>query len=384
MSKAKSRMYNSINFKVPFLDISRKVSQHRDGISIAIENVLASSNFILGEFVENFEVVFANYLGVSSVVSCANGSDALEIALKSLNLSDGATILSTANAGNYSTLAIKACGLKVKYLDINPKTWNVGIEEIQENLNGDVEAVIITHLYGVVNKQIHEIEALCRSKNIRLIEDCAQAHGAVYRNRRVGSFGDVSTFSFYPTKNLGALGDGGAIATSDRSVASNAQKLRQYGWRKKYYVEIQGGRNSRLDAIQASILSYLLPFLDEENEKRRNTAGIFHSKLKDKYEFQDFNLSGDVFHLLPISSPEREKLIRYLSENGIETQIHYPLPDHLQLNGDDYRLSEKDIVLPITEHISSTLVSLPCYPYISELEQNLIVSVLQEFRNENK
>jgi aminotransferase EvaB len=377
-------MYNPVDYKIPFLDISRKVSQHREGISIAIENVLASSKFILGEFVENFEADFANYLGVSSVVGCANGSDALEIALKSLGLSDRATILTTANAGNYSALAIKACGMKVKFLDIDPKTWNVGVEEIQENLDNEVEAIIVTHLYGVVNKQIHEIEALCRSKNIKLIEDCAQAHGAVHRNRRIGSFGDVSTFSFYPTKNLGALGDGGAIATSNPLVASNARKLRQYGWGQKYHVDIQGGCNSRLDAIQASILSYLLPFLDKENEKRRNIAGFFHSKLKDKYEFQDFGLSGDVFHLLPILSPEREKLIEYLSENGVETQIHYPLPDHLQLNGADYDLIDSNIVLPITEGIASTILSLPCYPYISELELNLIVALLQEFRNDRK
>jgi aminotransferase EvaB len=376
-------MSDSRNKKVPFLDISRKIARYHEGISAAIEDVLSSSSFILGDFVENFEILFAEYLGISAVVTCANGSDALEIALKSLNLGEGATVLTAANAGNYSSLAIQACGLRVKYLDIDSASWNLSIEEIYANLDDDVEAIIITHLYGIVNKDIMEIQNLCRSKNIKLIEDCAQAHGAMFNKKYVGTFGDVSTFSFYPTKNLGALGDGGAIATNSDLIAKKARMLRQYGWSKKYHVEIVGGRNSRLDAIQASVLSSFLPFLDKENEQRRQIVQSVYSSLANRFSFQEFDISNDVFHLLPISTSHRANLIEFLSQNGIETQIHYPIPDHLQSNF-NFGRTTRPKQLPITEELSSNILSLPCYPELSQSELKALISALLEFNYEDE
>ena len=378
INKLGLRINEMKNVKVPFLDISRKIAKHRQGILKAVEDVVASSSFVMGQYVEKFEQQFASYLGTNWVISCANGTDALELALKSLGLKDDTTVLTTAHAGNYSSFAINECRLKAKYVDIEVNSWNVSVNKLEENLGSDVGAVIVTHLYGIVNKEIMEIATLCKSRNIKLIEDCAQAHGALLNNKRVGSFGDVSTFSFYPTKNLGALGDGGALATNNLEIAARAQMLRQYGWREKYYVEVDGGRNSRLDAIQAAILSYLLPFLDEENEQRRKIATVVRSALKDKFNFQESNLLDDVFHLLTLSTPKRDELINHLWRNGIESQIHYPLPDHLQTTALNYR-SSMSTSLQVTEALASQVLSLPGHPNLTNSELDLLISTLKSF-----
>lgn len=378
-------MHKQTPMNVPFFDISRKIEKHHDGVVRAIEDVIESSSFVLGEFVEKFESLFAQFLGVSSVVSCANGSDALEIALRALDLKSGATVLTAANAGNYVSLAVQTCSFKLAYLDIEPGTWNVGIESIRRSLNSNVDAIVITHLYGTANKQIAEIETFCRQKGIKLIEDCAQAHGAVVDNRRVGSFGDVSTFSFYPTKNLGGLGDGGAISTNNPLIASKAKKLRQYGWNKKYFVETIGGRNSRLDALQASILIYFLPFLEYENGQRRKVAESLYSSLKSTIDFQEFDLANDVFHLLPVCTPKRTALMKHLMAQGVESQIHYPLPDHRQISYTSSKNS-KDMSLPFTEELASRVLSLPCNPFMTDWEIEFISSAIVDFfsTNQNK
>ena len=228
------------------------------------QNFLSEGRYVLGPGVLSFEQAFSTYVGTDHCVGVANGTDALEIALKGVGIQSGDLVVTSANAGGYSTAAIFAIGAVPHYVDVDPETCCLTLSSIEQSLINKPKAVVVTHLYGRTVPDIEAIADLCRRRQVLLIEDCAQAHGSRISGRCAGSFGDASCFSFYTTKNLGGLGDGGAICTSNLDVAECCRKLRQYGWDTKYRISLHGGRNSRLDELQARFLELFLPDLDQQ------------------------------------------------------------------------------------------------------------------------
>jgi aminotransferase EvaB len=380
-SKKKSlrlfRMVEPIK-KVPFFDFKRRIARYSAELNDAYSNVLAVGDLILGKQVEAFESEFARYLGVESCIGVGNGTDALTIALRALDLPNRSKVVTVANAGGYSTTAILSNGLIPKYVDVAEDNCLVSLQNIVDlDLRG-VSAVVLTHLYGNPIPEVISIVNFLRNKGIAVIEDCAQAHGATIDSARVGSFGDLSTFSFYPTKNLGALGDGGAIVTSNQELATRVRSLRTYGWGKKYEVIMPGGQNSRLDEIQASFLRIFLESLDGDNLRRNEISERYISGINSRV----VNLisanyrAGCVSHLFVIKTNRRDELINFLSTSGISTAIHFPLTDNTQLGFGHY-----SDLLPVSEKLAKQVLSLPNYPELSNLEIDYVIEKINFFHS---
>ncbi len=346
---------------VPLNDLSKSPSGESALILEKIRNVILSGRFLLGEQVSSFEREFAEYIGCKHTISVANGTDALILALTALGIKNGAEVITVANAGMYSSLSIYHVGAKPIYADVRLDTMTMDISQLESLWSPRTAGVIITHLYGRL-ANIDNIVAWCKLKNVSLIEDCAQAHGAYSSKGRAGTFGDVACFSFYPTKNLGSLGDGGAITTSDASLAHKLRSLSQYGWSTKYQVELSGGFNSRLDEIQAAILRIRLKVLDVANEKRLKIAAMYSDLIVNpNITLPVFDSSGGyVAHLYVVRCKERASLKEYLAARGIATDIHYPIPDHMQ-----QAYYNSGISLPITEKLCREILTLPCFPEMS-------------------
>ena len=340
--------------------------------------VLGSGNYILSNEVRNFEKRFSRYFNMKFCISLANGTDAIEIALRACGIKKNNLVATAANAGMYTTTAALLIGAKPIFVDVDYNTNSINFKEACKAISKGAKAIIVTHLYGLANPDIEKIAQICRKKKVFLIEDCAQAHGAKIGKNFVGSFGDAGTFSFYPTKNLGALGDGGAMITNKNSVAKMALKLRQYGWSKKYEVSIPGGRNSRLDEIQASFLSKLLLNLNKLNEKRRSIAN-FYSKMIQNKDIITPNQQGSNFvaHQYVIKTNRRNSLIKYLNKFNIDSAILYPIPDYKQAT---LKKNYSEIILNNTEKLSKEVLSIPCNPYLKSKEINKIVKVLNSWR----
>lgn len=345
-------------------------------LSGAISRVLDRHWYVLGDEVRSFESEFARYLGVESCVTVANGTDALEIALRAVGVGAGDKVVTVANAGFYASTAILALGGVPLYIDVDEKTLTMAPACFERVLSENPRAVIVTHLYG----QMAEIDALvdlARGAGVPIIEDCAQAHGARRNGRLAGSFGDAACFSFYPTKNLGALGDAGAVVTNDAQLAERLRTLRQYGWSSKYCVETAGGRNSRLDEMQAAVLREKLPHLDRWNAERRSIANTYNKAFA---ALPVLALPSDdqdsVAHLYVMRVKERDGFREFLRERGIGTDVHYPIPDHLQPAYPDPSVSGD---LLVTEGASRTVVSLPCFPCLSEQEVDLVIAAVHAY-----
>ena len=351
-------------------DLSRHTQPIQAVLNAAMERVLRSGWFVLGPEVSAFEAEFAGYCGVPHCVSLANGTDALELALRALDIGPGKTVLTVANAGMYSTIAILATGASPAYADIVPETHLLDAADLRRRLEAQrVDAVIVTHLYGLLG-DVPEIVRLARAREIPVIEDCAQAHGASMLGKKAGCFGDIGCFSFYPTKNLGALGDGGAVATARGDLAEKVRRLRQYGWGSKYRAEIAGGCNSRLDEIQAALLRAMLPLLDGWNLRRREIATRYTRQIDHpavvtpKIHAQEY-----VAHLYVVRSARRDDLKRHLAEAGIPTDIHYPVPDYWQ---DSCRSSFAGVKRAVTEQACGEVLTLPCFPEMTDDEVDRI------------
>jgi len=359
-------MLKSIN------DLSRHTQPIQHELSVAVARVLQSGWFVLGPEVTAFEQEFAQYCGAAHCVSLANGTDALELALRALDIGAGKTVVTVANAGMYSSIAILTTGATPLYADISPGTLLVDVGAVKQLLEQHrVDAIIVTHLYGLL-ADIEEIARLAQAHGIPVIEDCAQAHGAQRQGKKAGAFGDIACFSFYPTKNLGALGDGGAIATSRQDLADRVKQLRQYGWGNKYSVALAGGRNSRLDEMQAAILRVKLPLLNQWNARRRDIAarysqGINHPKII----AQQVHGTDYVGHLYVIRSAERDRLKQHLADAGIPSDVHYPVPDYAQAA---YRHLYPDTHLPVTDRACAEVLTLPCFPEMTDAEVDAIIA----------
>jgi dTDP-3-amino-2,3,6-trideoxy-4-keto-D-glucose/dTDP-3-amino-3,4,6-trideoxy-alpha-D-glucose/dTDP-2,6-dideoxy-D-kanosamine transaminase len=357
---------------IPLNDLRRGVLADPE-IAEAVERVTRSGWYVLGEETSAFEAELADYLGVDHVIGVASGTDALELALLALGGGPAQEAVTAANAGGYAAMAARSCGMRVRFADVEDSDLLASMRTIERALTPQTAFVVVTHLYGKM-APVEAICDLCHSRGIAVIEDCAQAAGARRNGRYAGSFGDAAAFSFYPTKNLGAIGDGGAIATSDAVVAERAYRLRQYGWGVKYRVEEGGGRNSRLDEIQAAVLRVRLARLDGLNRRRRKIAARYASALSGGRSWMAQDGGEDyVAHLAVLRTPHRTVLEEGLRARGVGTAVHYPLPDHHQKV-----IGAPGASLPVTTAASEQILSLPCFPELELEEIDSVCSALVE------
>lgn len=344
------------------------------GIRDAVQRVIESGWYILGREVASFEVEFAAYNGVAHCVSVANGSDALELALRAAGVAAGAKVVTVANAGFYGSIAIHALGAAPVYVDVDGASLTMSAVALEAVLASRPAAVIVTHLYGQM-ADMPVLSALCRQAGVPLIEDCAQSHGAAIDGRKAGSWGDMACFSFYPTKNMGALGDAGAVVTSDEVFAARLKVLRQYGWSQKYTVATPGGRNSRMDELQAAVLRAKLLKLDEHNTVRQRIAAKYNQGFSDLPLRCPVLGERYVAHLYVVRSSLRDALRDHLQANGIGCDIHYPVADHLQ----PAYAGQDEEPLKATQTACQEVLSLPCYPGLSDEAVNRVIQEVRHF-----
>lgn len=348
-------------------DLTRHAAAVQDIVVPAVNRVVGSGWYILGEECKQFEAAFAGFCGTDHCIGVANGTEAIEISLRAMGLGAGSRVATVANAGFYSMTAMNAIGAEPVYIDVDPVDHLMDVSQLRDAVaGGGVDAIIVVHLYGLM----HDMEAILEAaqaggRRVPVIEDVAQAHGAMRGGKRAGSFGDVSTFSFYPTKNLGAIGDGGAIVTNDEGIAGRARLIRQYGWEAKYKVGKGGGRNSRLDEMQAAVLRAKLERLDGWNARRREIAAQYSEQITHSaVTVPPARGPESVSHLYVVRTQDREGLRRHLSRRGIATDIHYPIPDTKQpaLAGREWPS------LPQTEALAAEALTLPCFPEMTDEE----------------
>jgi aminotransferase EvaB len=345
---------------IPLNDLTRAAANEHAALSGAIGRVVESGWYINGPELAAFEREFASYTGAGHALGVASGTDALEIALRAVGCGRGSRVLLAANAGFYAATATLRFGGEPVYADVSPDTMALGVESVRPEID-HADCVVVTHLYGRL-ADVEDLAALCRSRGVPLVEDCAQAAGA-FRGGHAGTFGDVGTFSFYPTKNLGALGDAGAIITGDAAVAARVKRLRQYGWAEKYVVSDLGGVNSRLDEMQAAVLRHRLAGLDDGNARRRAIVERYADALP--ASIGSIPRAADrsyVAHLAVAVCRDRDALAGALHAAGIETAVHYPVPDHRQ------PALPRDVGLPVTERLAASILTLPCFPELAEEE----------------
>lgn len=346
-------------------------------LEASVARVIRRHWYVLGAEVEAFEETFAGYCGAAHGIGVGNGTDALELALRALGVAPGQDVLLAANAGFYGTTSAKLVGARPVYVDVDPETLCLCPRALAARLeSAKPGAIIVTHLYGQL-AAIEQIADLAERHRVPLVEDVAQAHGARRAGRVAGSFGSAGCFSFYPTKNLGALGDGGAIVCQDDALAARLRALRQYGWSRKYHNDLPLGRNSRLDEMQAAILNDKLPGLDQANAERREIARRYCEAFSALPLLLPPSLGTDfVAHLFVVRTPRRDALREFLSAQGIATDVHFPVPDHRQaVHASEYA----GVNLPHTEAACRSVLSLPCYPGMAEADQQKVVSAVRAF-----
>ncbi|WP_296742891.1 DegT/DnrJ/EryC1/StrS family aminotransferase [Mesorhizobium sp.] len=359
---------------IPMNDLKRLYQRYQAEIEREVANTLRSGWWLNGAAGKKFAANFARFVGVSDCVLVANGTDALELALAAvagLGEARKREVITTANAGGYTSCACWHNDLIPHYVDIDPASQLVSVQALLRAASADTAAIVVTHLYGgVVDvRAIRSGLAEAGLSHIPIIEDCAQAHGARIGGEVAGSLGDVATFSFYPTKNLGAMGDSGAILTSNETLARYVRQLQQYGWSSKYHVGLPGGRNSRMDEVQAAILDILLPDLETRNAQRRATLLRFKSAAGRRVKFIDGG-DGAVAHLAVALCDKRDAFREFMKERGVDTDIHYPVLDcdqvgwsNLPMKGIEYLAGSRASV--------GRICSIPCYPDMTsdEIEQ---------------
>jgi len=364
---------------IPLVDLRKQYTSIKQEVDEKISGVLKSTAFILGSEVKEFEKGFAAFCSAEHAVGVSSGTAALALALLALDIGKGHEVITVANTFIATAGAISHVGARPVLVDVDPESYNIDASLVEGAITERTKAIIPVHLYGQPS-EMDAVLQLAKRHNLKVIEDACQAHGAEYRGRRVGSFGDISAFSFYPGKNLGAYGDGGAVVTDKGELAERIRLLRDHGSPKKYYHEIIG-YNSRLDEIQAAVLGVKLRYLNEWNETRRRNARLYSEYLKDLVNKgsvttpKEKDWAKHVYHLYVIQVEEgvRDNLITYLNSRGIGAQIHYPIPIHLQKA---YKhLGYKEGSFPVAERLAKRIISLPMFP---ELKQQEIEYIAQE------
>jgi dTDP-4-amino-4,6-dideoxygalactose transaminase len=363
--------------RVAFGDLAGDYRGKRAAIDAAVARVLGRGWFILGEEVRRFEEEFAAAIGVAHVVGCANGTEAIALALAACGAEPGDEAIVPANTCVATLAGVRMAGLRPVLADADAATLTLDFQKAERAATPRTRFVLPVHLYGGV-ADLDSGESLAARLGASLVEDCAQSHGARWRGRATGGFGRTAAFSFYPSKNLGAYGDGGAVATGDAGLASRLRELRQYGWTRRDYSEREGW-NSRLDEIQAAILRAKLPDLERENARRREIAARYDEGLRDLplTRLASRPESVPARHLYPIRVAERDALRAHLAAQGIETGVHYPVPLHLHpaYAALGYRRGD----FPVAEEASETLVSLPIHPTLSDSQADAVVEGVRSF-----
>jgi dTDP-4-amino-4,6-dideoxygalactose transaminase len=366
---------------IPVIDLKTQYRNIHHEIDEAISHVLERGTFILGDEVTTFEQEFASYCNAAYGVGVDSGTAALHIALLTCKIGAGDEVITTSHTAVATVAAIEMSGARPILVDIDPVRYTIDPDRIAAVITPRTRAIIPVHLYGCP-ADLDPILELARAKNIFVIEDCAQAHGAKYHGKPVGSWGDIATFSFYPTKNLGAVGDGGALVMNDDSLAKRARLLRQYGWEERYISQLKG-LNSRLDELQAAILRVKLRYLDTWNERRRKLAYLYSDLLSNSgiiLPSEPANVQH-VYHQYVVRHPQRNSLRAFLLEREIHTLIHYPVPIHLQ---PAYKnLGYPQGALPVTEQTAEQVLSLPLYPEMSEDSVKMVSQAVVEFSKGN-
>lgn len=360
---------------IKFLDLYKINEQYRNEIDEKINQVLDSGWYLLGQQDELFEKHFAEFCGTKHCIGCANGLDALNLIIKGFGFSKGDEIIVPANTYIASILAISMNEATPVLVEPDINTYNINPDLIEDKITDKTKAIMVVHLYGQA-VQMDKIWELAKKYNLKIIEDSAQAHGAYYKNKRVGNLGDASGFSFYPGKNLGCMGDGGCITTNDDKLAEKIRALRNYGSHKKY-CNLYKGINSRLDEIQAGILDVKLPYLDKDNQKRRQIAQYYLDNIKNEKIIlkKSYNNLANVWHIFPVRTNNRDRLQEHLKENDIQTLIHYPTPPHKQEAYKEWN----NLSFPVTEEIHKTILSLPISPVMTDEEIKKVVEVINAF-----
>lgn len=360
--------------KVPFNALGRAVAKQRDALMRATTDVLDSGWFVRGGQHAAFVSELQAYLGVPYVIGCGNGTDALELALRAAQLDSRRTVLTAANAGGYASTAARAAGLRVRYVDIDPETHTLDPSAVDAAIDDDTFALVVTHLYGRV-ADMDGVRSAIGGRDVLLVEDCAQAFGASTPAGKAGSLGDLATFSFYPTKTLGALGDGGAVATRDPALALRVAQLGEYGWVTKYEAALPGGRNSRLDELQASYLRVRLPLVDDANATRRAIIARYAEAASPRIHVLAAADASHAAHLAVVVTDSAEDLGSHLTQAGIGHAVHYPVPDHRQVafaNGGQHDL-------PVTDSFVGRIISLPLFTELTDSEITKVCDALATY-----
>jgi dTDP-3-amino-3,4,6-trideoxy-alpha-D-glucose transaminase len=357
---------------VPFLELRRQTEALRPDLDAAIAAVLDEGRYVLGPVVERFEQAFASFCGAGHAVGVASGTDAITIALQSVGVVPGDEVVVPANTCVPTVAGIEATGAVPVLADVDETTCTLDPASAEQAISERTRAIVPVHLYGQCADVIGLLE-VARAHGLKLVEDAAQAHGAELGGRRAGSLGDAAAFSFYPTKNLGALGDGGAVVTNDAQVAEEARGLRSYGERERYD-SVRSGWNSRLDTLQAALLSAKLPHLEAWNEQRRTIAARYDELLGDTQVVLPVGVEGrrHVYHLYVVRSPDRDVLRARLKERGVQSLIHYERPVHRH---EAYRHLARE--LPVSERLCDEVLSLPLYPELREDEVELVAEAVR-------
>lgn len=360
-----------------YLELKRVNAPYEEEMRQAIDDVLQRGWYLKGEATRQFEQHYAEYIGTKYCIGCANGLDALTLILRAYKemgvMQEGDEVIVPANTYIASILAVTENGLKPVLVEPDIQTLQIDDSLIEQSITERTRAIMIVHLYGRC-AYTERIGDICQCHGLKLIEDNAQAHGCSVECRKTGSLGDAAAHSFYPTKNLGALGDAGAITTNDAELATIVSALGNYGSHQKYLFDYVG-RNSRIDEIQAAILDVKLKYMDEANQRRKEIASLYMSKVSNPLIVMPQSDRDSVWHIFPVLCERRDELQAYLKDNGVETQIHYPIPPHQQ----KCYSSWNQLSLPVTERIHREELSIPCNPTITKEEADRVIRFLNSF-----
>lgn len=363
--------------KIPFVTFLPMEKEMDKDLRAAFERVYTRSWYIGGVEDDAFEKAFAEYCGAKYCVGCGNGLDALMLALKALGVKEGDEVIVPSNTYIATALAVTYVGAKPVFVEPDIRTFNINPSLIEEKITDKTKAIMPVHLYGQAC-DMDPIMAIAKNHKLYVVEDCAQAHGATYKGQKVGTFGDAAGFSFYPGKNLGALGDAGAVVTNNKAVADMVRSLGNYGSDYKYH-HVSKGNNSRLDELQAAFLAAKLPHLDKMNEERRRVAALFTAGIKNEKVELPYVMPEcePVWHIYGIRCKDRAALEKHLNDKGIGTNKHYPIPMHMQPCYEDLGIKEGE--LPIAEEISTTELSIPMYYGMTDEEIQYVIDAINEF-----
>lgn len=360
---------------IPFVDLSREYESLKSEIDSAINRVLETGYFVLGDEVEAFEKEFANWVGAEYGVGVNSGTDALSLALDAVGVEPGDEVITVSHSFISTANAIVDNGATPVFVDIDPESYCMDVDKLEDTVTEDTAAIVPVHLYGHP-VEMETVMDVADRHNLAVVEDACQAHGATYHDQPVGTFGDAACFSFYPVKNLGAYGDGGAAVTNNPEIAEHIATARDVGQSEKYHHEMVG-MNSRLDEIQAAILREKLPYMDEWNERRRKIATRYTQSLSNTNVVTP-NVADEVshvFHLYVVRSQQRDRLRKHLEDAGVQTLVHYPIPIHDQTPYQHLNAGQ----LHITDRVTDEIVSLPSFPWMSDTEVDETIAAVKSF-----